>query len=133
MKVVTEWQQDLTFTGTNDLGQSITIDGDGKAPSPMHLILMAIGGCSSIDIVMILEKARQNIKDCVCEVNAERAENPPRVFTKIHAHYKIYGSNLNPKHVERACNLSMEKYCSASLMLRQAADIDYSFEIIEQA
>lgn len=133
MKIVTQWQQDLTFTGTNDLGQSITIDGDGKAPSPMHLILMAIGGCSSIDIVMILKKARQNIRDCICEVDAEREENPPRVFTKIHAHYKIYGSNLNPKQVERACNLSMEKYCSASLMLRQAAEIDYTFDIIEES
>ena len=131
MKVTTRWQQGLTFTGTNEAGQTVTMDGEGKAPSPMHLIAMAIGGCSSIDVVMILEKARQAITDCVCEIDAQRAENPPRVFTKLHAHYKVYGKALKSSQVERACQLSMQKYCSASLMLGKAVEISHSFEIIE--
>ena len=133
MKVTTQWQKDLTFVASNEAGQSITIDGDGKAPSPMHLIAMAVAGCSSIDVVMILKKARQDITDCTCEVNAERREDAPRVFTKMNAHYKITGKNLKPAQVERACNLSMDKYCSASLMLKKAVEITHTFEIIEEA
>lgn len=131
MKIVTQWQQGLTFKGTNEEGQSITMDGEGNAPSPMHMILMAVGGCSSIDVVMILKKARQDITDCVCNLEAERAETAPRVFTKIHAHYVVKGHNLKPSQIERACSLSMEKYCSASLMLAKAVEITHSFEIIE--
>lgn len=131
MKVVTQWQEGLSFKGTNEAGQSILMDGEGKAPSPMHMILMAIGGCSSIDVVMILEKARQEVSDCSCELEAERAETTPRVFKKIHAHYKVTGKNLKENQVERACQLSMEKYCSASLMLKDSVEITHSFEIIE--
>lgn len=131
MKVTTKWQQGTSFKGTNELGQSVVMDGEGNAPSPMHLILMAIGGCSSIDVTMILQKARQEISDCICELDAERAESTPRVFTKIHAHYKIYGKNLSEKQVERACALSMEKYCSASLMLAKSVPISHSFELVE--
>jgi putative redox protein len=130
MKVVTQWQKDLTFTGTNDAGQSITIDGEGKAPSPMHMILMAVGACSSIDVVMILKKSRQDITDCVCNLEATRAETTPSVFTKIHAHYIISGNNLKPSQIERACSLSMEKYCSASLMLSKTVEITHSYEVI---
>ncbi|WP_196138846.1 OsmC family protein [Aliikangiella sp. G2MR2-5] len=133
MKVVTQWQQGLTFKGTNEAGQSIEMDGEGKAPSPMHMMLMAVGGCSSIDVVMILAKARQQISDCVCHLDAERAENPPRVFKKIHAHYVVTGKSLKEKQVERACQLSMEKYCSASLMLQASVEISHSFEIVEEA
>lgn len=133
MKVTTQWQQDLTFVAENEAGQSITIDGDGKAPSPMHLIAMAVAGCSSIDVVMILNKARQEVTDCVCEVDADRAEDAPRVFTKMHAHYKVTGKNLKESQVKRACDLSMEKYCSASLMLKKAVEITHSYEIIEEA
>lgn len=131
MKIVTQWQQDLTFKATNDDGQSIVMDGDGKHPSPMHLMAMAVGGCSSIDVVMILKKARQNIEDCICELNAERAETDPKVFTKMHAHYKVTGKNLKESQVERACKLSMEKYCSAALTVADSVAITHSFEIIE--
>lgn len=131
MKISTQWQQDLTFTGTNELGQSITMDGEGNAPSPMQLILMAVGGCSSIDVVMILKKSRQEIVDCVCQLEAQRADTIPKVFTKVHAHYVVTGKNLKPNQVERACNLSMDKYCSASLMLSKSVEISHSFEIVE--
>jgi len=131
MKAVAKWQQDLTFVGTNEEGQSITMDGEGKALSPMHMILMAVGGCSSIDVVMILKKSRQDITDCVCELDATRAETDPKVFTKIHAHYLVSGKSLKPSQVERACQLSMEKYCSVALMLNKAVEISHSFEIID--
>lgn len=131
MEVVTQWQQALTFNATNEEGQTITIDGEGNAPTPMNLILMAVGACSSIDVVMILQKARQDITDCICNVNGNRAETIPKVFTKIHAHYVVTGHNLKASQVERACNLSMEKYCSVSLMLGNAVDISHSYEIVE--
>lgn len=132
MKIVTQWQNDLAFNATTEDGHTVSMDADGKSPSPMQLILMAIGGCSSIDVVMILKRARQNISDCQCEVTAERAESVPKVFTKIHAHYKVTGKELNKSQVERACNLSMEKYCSVSLMLNKAVDISHSIEVIEE-
>jgi len=132
MEITTSWQQGLTFIGQNEAGQQITIDGEGKAPSPMHLMLMAVGACSSIDVVTILQKSRQVISDCVCEVKAERAESVPRVFTKIHAHYKVTGKDLKSSQVERAVKLSAEKYCSASLMLAKSVEITHSFEIIER-
>jgi putative redox protein len=131
MKITTQWQQGLDFIATNELGQTITMSGDGNAPSPMHMVLSAVGGCSSIDIVMILQKARQQISDCTCELKAERAETDPKVFTKIHAHYKIIGSHIKQKQAERACQLSIEKYCSVALMLNKAVEISYTFEVIE--
>ena len=132
VKITTRWQKDLTFVGTNEKNQSITMDGEGNAPSPMQLILMGVGGCSSIDIVLILKKARQNIADCICQIEAERAETDPKVFTKIHAHYQIIGKELKVNQVERAVKLSMEKYCSASIMLSSSVDITHSFEVIEE-
>ena len=85
---------------------------------------------SSIDVVMILKKSRQDITDCVCNLEATRAETTPSVFTKIHAHYIISGNNLKPSQIERACSLSMEKYCSASLMLSKTVEITHSYEVI---
>ncbi len=130
MNITTQWQQGLTFTGITETGQKITMDGEGKSPSPMQLVLMAVGGCSSIDIVLILKKSRQDVVDCVCDLTAERAETDPKVFTKIHAHYKITGNDLKISQVERACQLSMEKYCSVALMLTGKVEISHSFEIL---
>ncbi len=131
MKVSTEWQHDLTFVGKTESGQTVTMDGDGKYPSPMQLVLMAIGGCSSIDVVMILQKGRQDIVTCTCDVTSERAESDPKVFTKIHAHYKIAGNQLKQTQVERACTLSLDKYCSVAMMLNKSVEITHSYEIIE--
>lgn len=130
MNITTQWQQGLTFIGTTEEGQTIIMDGEGKAPSPMQMVLMAVGGCSSIDVVLILKKSRQDILDCVCELKAERAETDPKFFTKIHAHYKVTGNELKASQVERACQLSMEKYCSVALMLANKVEISHSFEIL---
>jgi putative redox protein len=132
MKAVVRWKNKLNFEAQNDKGQTLLLSGEGEHPSPMEVVLQAVGACSSIDVVMILQKARQNISDCVCELTAERAESVPRVFTKIHAHYRVTGRNLSEQHVKRACDLSMEKYCSVSLMLKGSVAISHSFEVIEQ-
>jgi putative redox protein len=90
-----------------------------------------MGGCSSFDVVTILKKARQPITDCVAEITAERAETIPKVFTKIHVHFVVTGKGLAPNQVERAINLSIEKYCSASLMLGKTAELTHDYEIKE--
>ena len=133
MKISTHWQQKRRFIATTEQGYTIDMDGEGNAPSPMQLMLAAVGGCSSIDVVMILEKGRHQITDCQCELDAERAETVPAVFTKIHAHYIVTGSDIPLSAIKRACQLSIEKYCSAALMLNKSVNISYSFEFIQSA
>jgi len=98
----------------------------------MELVLMGTGACSAIDVVLILRKARQAIEDCVVELDAERAESEPKVFTRIRMHYVVTGKGLNPVQVERAIKLSKDKYCSASAMLAKTAEITADFEIVER-
>ena len=131
MKAKVVWDNDLTFTGTTDSGYKTVMDGNGQAISPMESVLIAAGSCSSIDVVDILKKRRLTIHDCQCELEAERAEEPPRVFTKIHAHYIVSGDNLKEKDVDRAVSLSAEKYCSVMLMLKGNVDITTSYTIVD--
>jgi len=131
MKITTKWQQDKQFIATTEQGHSIQMDGDNSSPSPMQLVLASIGGCSCIDVVMILQKGRHDISDCRCDVTAERADAVPAVFTKINAHYILNGKDLKLAAVERACQLSIEKYCSVIMMLKEAVEITYSFELSE--
>ena len=107
MKATVSWQQALTFSGQTESGYQQTMDGNGKAISPMESVLLAVGACSSIDVVDILKKRRLTVHDCECDLTAERADQPPRVFTAIHAHYKVKGDNLSDKDVDRAVALSM--------------------------
>jgi len=130
MKITTKWQSGQKFEATTEKGYSIQMDGEGSAPSPLELILAALGGCSSIDVVWILEKGKHQITDCRCRLEAERADAVPAVFTKIKAHYLVSGTNLPEKAVARACKMSIEKYCSAALMLNKSVDIFYTFEIV---
>ncbi|MFT6732411.1 MAG: putative redox protein [Polaribacter sp.] len=130
MQITTKWKSGQKFSATTENGHTIKMDGEGSAPSPLELILAAVGGCSSIDVVMILEKGRHQISDCRCELEAERADAVPSVFTKIHAHYLVSGTDLPEKAVERACKLSIEKYCSAALMLNESVEITYTYEVV---
>ena len=130
MKATVSWQQALTFSGQTESGYQQTMDGNGKAISPMESVLLAVGACSSIDVVDILKKRRLTVHDCECDLTAERADQPPRVFTAIHAHYKVKGDNLSDKDVDRAVALSAEKYCSVMLMLKGNVNITTSYEII---
>lgn len=97
--------------------------------SPLEMLLLGVAGCSSIDVVMIAEKQRQKVTDCRATVTAKRADDAPRVFTEIHIHFKVIGHDLKESAIERAVQMSAEKYCSASIMLGKAAKITHSFEI----
>ena len=129
MKATVTWQHDMQFKCDTDSGHSVVLDGDGNALSPMESVLLSVGACSSVDVVEILKKARQPIVGCVCQLRAERAESPPRVFTAIHAHYHVTGESLSEKHVARAVSLSAEKYCSVIKMLEASVEISTDFTI----
>ncbi|MEW9799550.1 OsmC family protein [Alteromonas sp. CYL-A6] len=131
MKATVKWDGDLSFTGTTESGYTMVMDGAGKAVSPMESVLVAAGACSSVDVVEILKKGRFDIHDVRCELDADRAAEPPRVFTRLHAHYVVTGSGLTEKAVARAVNLSAEKYCSVMLMLEKSVDVSTSFELVD--
>ncbi|WP_108652889.1 OsmC family protein [Dongshaea marina] len=133
MKAKVKWIDEMQMQGTTESGHSLIMDGSnpGNGASPMEMVLMAAGGCSTIDVVSILQKARQEISDCQVEIDSERADSTPRVFTKIHLHFIVTGNKLSEKQVARAVELSMEKYCSVSLMLEKALTISHSY-VIEQ-
>jgi len=116
------------FEARNEAGQSIAIGTNGKAVGPMESVLMAAAGCSTIDIIMILQKMKQGVTDVKVEVEGTRQEAIPRVFTGIHLHYIIIGE-VKEKKAAQAVASSLEKYCSVSLMLEKAATITSSFEI----
>ena len=127
-----KWTGDLHFIGTSRSGHELVIDSDSEAgPSPMELLLLGTGGCACIDVVMILEKARQKIVDVRAEVGGIRRDEMPRYFTDIEMHFIVEGTQVKEGHVVRAIDLAMEKYCSASAQLGALADIKTSFEIIE--
>ena len=137
MKARVKWVEDVCFMGETESGHAVIMDASPEVGCrnlgmrPMEMLLIGMGGCSSIDVVTILKKSRQPITDCVAEITAERADEIPKVFTKIHVHFVVTGKGLNPVQVERAVNLSAEKYCSASIMLGKAAQMSHDFEIVE--
>src|SRR4249920_524689 len=123
MKLRIKWVEEVSFLAQTETNHAILMDGAPEGggrnlgPRPMETMLAGTGGCTAYDVVTILRKARQNIADCVVEVNAERAPQEPKVFTRIHFHFIVSGQGVDSKHVERAVHLSAEKYCSASIML----------------
>ncbi len=138
MKATVKWLDNMSFVGESGSGHSVVMDGppdDGGrnlGVRPMEMVLLGMGGCTAFDVVHILKRARQNIVDCHVELEAERAVDIPKVFTKIHAHYIIKGKGLDAKKVERAINMTAEKYCSVSIMLAHSVEITHDFEIIEE-
>lgn len=139
MKARVKWVDGLMFVGESGSGHAVVMDGAPEhggrdlGVRPMEMLLLGLGGCTGIDVVMILQKGREAIDDCAVEIEAERAETDPKVFTRIHLHYVLTGKSLAPAKVERAVKLSAEKYCSASAMLGRAAEITHDFEIREKA
>lgn len=137
MKANVKWLEDLTFVGESGSGHAVVMDGPpdlgghNLGVRPMEMVLIGMGGCASVDVITILKKSRQTVTDCVVELDAERADSIPKVFTRIHAHFIVTGKALVENHVKRAVDLSSEKYCSATLMLGKTADISHSFEIRE--
>ena len=137
MKMRIKWVEDVSFLAQTESSHTIVMDGAPEGggrnlgPRPMETVLAGTGGCTAYDVVTILRKARQDVTDCVLEVEAERALQDPKVFTRIHFHFVVSGHNIDRRHVERAIHLSAEKYCSASIMLGKSAQITHDFEIRE--
>jgi len=139
MKARVKWVEAVTFIGESASGHAVVMDGPPESGGrnlgirPMEMLLLGMGGCTAFDVVMILKKARQPVTDCVVEMDAQRADSDPRVFTRIHVHFVVTGDGLSDKQVARAVELSAEKYCSASIMLGKAADISHDYEIVSAA
>ena len=137
MNSTIKWIDGAMFVGTTGSGHAVVVDGPPEAggrnlgPRPMELVLTGLGACTAFDVVDILKKGRHPIAGCTVELEAERAAEVPKVFTRIHIHFVVSGRGLKPSAVERAVNLSAEKYCSATLMLRQSVAITHAFEIVD--
>ena len=139
MKARIKWLEDRTFVGESGSGHNVVLGTafGGKhhtpGPSAMELVLIGTGGCTAFDVVHILEKGREAIEDVTVELDADRAEQDPKVFTRIHMHFVVKGRGLSTDKVDRAIKLSAEKYCSASAMLAKTATITHDFEIVDTA
>ncbi len=136
MEAKVKWVDGRMFVGETGSGHAIVMDGPPSHGGrdmgirPMEMILLGVGGCSSFDVIEILEKGRHKVIDCVAEVTSERVDAIPSVFSKIHLHFVVTGYDLKASVVERAVKLSAEKYCSASIMLSKSVTITHDFEVI---
>jgi putative redox protein len=137
MKARISWLEENIFVGESNSGHAVVMHAAAApgsptiAPSPMEYLLLGAGGCTAIDVVHILQRGRHDIANCEIKLDAERATEDPKIFTKIHYHFIVSGRNLKPEAVERAIQLSAEKYCSASIMLGKMASITHDFEIVD--
>lgn len=135
MKGSITWVDEAMFVAGSGSGHAVVIDGPPAGGGrnlgirPMEMVLLGMGGCTAYDVLSILRKARQQVTGCRVELQAERAEQPPQVFTHIHVHFIVSGKALSKEHIQRAINLSAEKYCSASVMLGKTAEITHDFEV----
>lgn len=138
MECKVSWFSGMSFVAETGSGHLLAMDGAPEAggrnlaPRPMETVLAGTGGCTAFDVVMILQKARQDVTGCEVSLSAERAETDPKVFIRIHMHFTLKGRGLKPDVVERAIRLSAEKYCSASIMLAKTATITHDWEIVEE-
>jgi putative redox protein len=137
MKATVKWVDGRTFLGESGSGHTVVMDGPPDHGGrnigirPMEMILLGVGGCSSFDVMDILQKGRHDVIDCMVDLSAERVDTVPSVFSKIHLHFKVSGRKLKESVVDRAVKLSAEKYCSAAIMLGKSVDITHDFEVIE--
>jgi putative redox protein len=138
MKARVKWVENTLMVGESGSGHAVVMDGppdmggQNLGIRPMEMMLLGLGGCTQFDVVHILRKGRHQVTRCEVEMEAERAETEPKVFTRIHVHFIVSGPGLTEKVVERAVKLSAEKYCSASLMLGQVVDITHDFELVSE-
>ncbi len=136
MQVTVQLQEDDSLEGLSESGHRVLMDRSPKAGGqnlgarPMEMLLLGLGGCALIDVILILRKSRQVFSDIRVKIDAERAENIPQVFTRIHLHFVVTAGEIDPSRVERAISLSAEKYCSASKMFDSVAQITHDFEIL---
>lgn len=138
MKARVKWVQDVMFVGESGSGHAVVMDGAQDAGGrnlglrPMEMLLLGLGGCSAFDVVLILKRGRERVTDCVVDIDADRAETDPKVFTNIRMRYVVTGRGLDTGKVERAVKLSEEKYCSASAIISKTAQITHTVEIIDE-
>jgi putative redox protein len=139
MKARVQWLDGRAFVGESGSGHAVVMDGAPESGGrnigvrPMEMLLLGLGGCTAFDIVMILERMREKVTALDIELEAERAPEDPKIFTHVKLIYKLRGVNLKPASVERAVNLSAEKYCSASIMIGKSATIEHSWTIEEDS
>ncbi len=138
MKACVHWTGNASFRADSESGHSVQMDGppdhggENLGPRPMEMLLMGMGGCASFDVMSMLSKGRQDVVSCVAELEAERADAVPAVFTKIHLNFVVTGRQLKEAQVKRAVSLSAEKYCSASIMMEKAGvEVTHSYRIEE--
>ena len=137
MNLSVNWVDGMLMVGKSHSGHSITMDGpteiggENLGVRPMEMLLLGVAGCTMIDVVTTLKKMRQDLSHCETKINAERANEHPKVFTDIHIQFLVKGKNLDSKKVDKAITLSAEKYCSASIMLGKTAKITHDFEVTE--
>lgn len=135
METTVRWLSPMEFVVETGSGHALILDGSEEfggrnlGPRPMEMLLAGLGGCTNFDVILMLKKSRQKVTDCEVKVTATRAENEPKVFTKIHVHFIVSGHDIDEKKVKRAIDLSAEKYCSASIMLGATAEITHDYEI----
>jgi putative redox protein len=135
MKARVKWVEGTVMVGESGSAHAVVMDGPPELGGrnlgirPMEMLLLGLGGCTELDVLLILRRGRAQVTDCVVELTGERAEADPKVFTRIHVHFIVTGRDLSPKQVERAIALSAEKYCSASIMLGAVAEVTHDFEI----
>ena len=132
MNAEVKWIEGFTFLGQSQSGHSVVMDGNGgeKAPSPMEMVLMAAGGCSSVDVVDGLKSANQKVTGCIAKLSSARRETAPKLFTHVNIHFEVSGDNLVPDIVEQVTADSLQKYCSVCLMLGEGIDMTHSWEIV---
>ena len=137
MNALVKWVDGMHMVGESGSGHAVVMDGPvefgGKdlGIRPMEMLLLGMAGCTTVDVVGTLEKMREKLSDCQAQISAVRSDEYPKVFTNIHIHFIIKGEQIDPLKVEKAIKLSADKYCSASIMLGETADITHDFEIIE--
>ncbi|NOY62991.1 MAG: OsmC family protein [Gammaproteobacteria bacterium] len=137
MKVNIKWVDDVMFLGETGSGHAVVMDGPPEGGGrnigarPMEMLLLGLGGCTAYDVMHILKKSRQSVTTCSVDIEAQRSDMVPKVFTDIHVHFNITGRGLKEEHIKRAITLSADKYCSASIMLGETAQITHDYTITE--
>ncbi|RZU99166.1 OsmC family protein [Spiribacter vilamensis] len=137
MKAHVRWLDGMAFEAESGSGHRLTVDGPpdlggrDRGPRPMELLLEGLGTCSAVDVVYILQRGRHPVTGCEVDIDASRADTPPKVFTGIHLHFRVSGDGLKDAAVARAVQLSAEKYCSATIMLAEACEVTHGHEVVD--
>jgi putative redox protein len=129
------WKGKMVFEAKTESGHSVPMDakpevgGEGNGPAPMELLMVSLGGCTAMDVVSILKKMRADLESMTVRIDSERAPEHPKIFTKIDIHYDFVGKDIKEENVKKAIELSQEKYCSVTAMLKEKAEITYDWNI----